>query len=56
MANTPVLPPEHLGLPANTRLYYSAFAYAAGGLFAAPLQLEVITKPDRPENLRVIDK
>ena len=46
---------EHLGVTPNSRLYYSAFAHTADGRYATPVHLEVATKPDRPENLRVID-
>jgi hypothetical protein len=45
----------HYGRQSNTVYYYSAFAYAAGGIYANPVHLEVQTKPDKPSNLRVID-
>lgn len=47
---------EHLGLSPNSHLYYAAFAHTAAGMCATPVNLEVATKPDHPENLRVIDK
>jgi hypothetical protein len=43
------------GLSSNTVYYYSAFAYAGGGVYANPVYLEVLTKPDKPSNLRIID-
>ena len=46
---------EHLGVTPNTRLYYAAFAHTADGRYATPVNLQVDTKPYRPENLRVID-